>query len=588
MSQPSEWLTAAAAACDRLVPPALNDAAERAERRRLVAVLVAAPFPLAGAAAQVFAAELGVALTLALMCALFGAAWFAVLLVAAGARSTVAGLSALAAGALAIGATLAAAGGLATPLALLLAALPFEAHWVCRSRRARGAGLAAAAVAAALALAWAGAAVAAASAWHWLVPLIYAASVWLRLERASAVAAGAEVPAPAVVEEALLDAVVLRMSPAGEVTGASERARALLGVAPEMLLGNGLFERVQVADRVPYLCALSQLRDGAATREVRLRLRPAPAETGGPAHHAPFVLTLMRGDDAGAVVALLRDDARVAGLEAELARASESAESSELAKSRFLAAVSHELRTPLNAILGFSDVLASEMFGPLGGERQREHVRLIREAGGHLLSVVNAILDASKIESGTYELKPEPFRFAEAVELCLSLSAGRAAEKGIALTSDVDEALAEVTCDRRALQQVLINLLSNAVKFTPAGGSVTLSARRSGRMLEFCVADDGIGIAAADLEHIGKPFMQVENDYTRRYEGTGLGLAVVKGLVELQGGAMTIDSAPGEGTAVTIRLPLADAAADGDGTAAGRPVALHNSEWIDEPQRKTA
>jgi cell cycle sensor histidine kinase DivJ len=276
-------------------------------------------------------------------------------------------------------------------------------------------------------------------------------------------------------------------------------------------------------------------------------------------------------------------------LRAELAGAAEQANSNEVAKNRFLAAVSHELRTPLNAILGFSDMLAHEMFGPFADPRQKEYVGLIHESGNHLLSVVNSILDVSKIESGAYPIHPEPFALADAVETCRSMMAHQASLKSVSLRVALGAGVGEICADRRAVQQVLINLLSNAVKFTPSGGSVVIGAKRVGERLRFWVSDTGIGISADDLKRIGQPFTQVQNDYTRQFEGTGLGLSLVKGLVALHDGTMTMESAPGEGTIATVTLPVAGPrgiAVAADGSAAdGRDV---SEEAEDGTQRKTA
>jgi two-component system, cell cycle sensor histidine kinase DivJ len=252
-------------------------------------------------------------------------------------------------------------------------------------------------------------------------------------------------------------------------------------------------------------------------------------------------------------VAILRDNAAHAGLREALADANHRAE---IGKARFLATVSHELRTPLNAIIGFSDMLASGMAGPLASDRQRDYVGLVRESGEHLLAIVNAILDMARIESGTYPIQPETFRLADAVDTSLSMVSCQAKTKDVTLVREIDAAQGELFADRRAVQQILINLLSNAVKFTPQGGRVTLTAARDARRVTLTVADTGIGISADDLARIGRPFVQVLNDYTRQYEGTGLGLSLVKGLIELQDGSMTIDSAPGEGTLVTVTLPI--------------------------------
>jgi cell cycle sensor histidine kinase DivJ len=201
-------------------------------------------------------------------------------------------------------------------------------------------------------------------------------------------------------------------------------------------------------------------------------------------------------------------------------------------------------------------MLAYEMVGTFSDPRQKEYATMIRDSGSHLLGVVNSILDVSKIESGAYPIQPEPFAFAEAASVCHAMLGVQAAAKSVELVNKVTPAIGEVCADRRAVQQVLINLLSNAVKFTPAGGSVTLDASRRGRMLVVRVADTGIGIAEEDLARLGHPFVQVQNDYTRQFDGAGLGLSIAKGLVALHGGTMTIQSTPGAGTVVSITLPL--------------------------------
>lgn len=256
------------------------------------------------------------------------------------------------------------------------------------------------------------------------------------------------------------------------------------------------------------------------------------------------------------------------------------AEEANLAKSRFLASMSHELRTPLNAILGFSDILAGEYFGKLENDRQREYVALIHQSGSHLLSVVNTMLDVSKIEAGRYELLTEPFLVADSVKACEQMLGLQAREKGIKLTSRVPRAIGEAIADQRAIQQILINLVGNAIKFTDRGGIVTIDAAREGRDLLLTVSDTGIGIPADKLELIGQPFMQVQNEYTRKYEGTGLGLSLVKGLVALHGGSLVIESSPGEGTVIAIRVP-----ADGSGAMRDGDVRHGAASTVEFPPR---
>jgi cell cycle sensor histidine kinase DivJ len=238
----------------------------------------------------------------------------------------------------------------------------------------------------------------------------------------------------------------------------------------------------------------------------------------------------------------------------------EQAESANASKTRFLAAVSHELRTPLNAIIGFSDILSRELFGKLGDERQREYVGLIHQSGQHLLSLVNTMLDMSKIEAGRYEVFVEAFPIGEVIDSCDAMLRLEASNRGVTLTRRLARGAGEVVADRGAVHQMLINLVGNAIKFTESGGVVNVDAAiRDGR-LQLIVSDTGIGIAADKLARIGEPFVQAQNELGRHYEGTGLGLSLVKGLVDLHGGAFSIESTEGEGTVVTIELP-----ADGSG-----------------------
>jgi len=466
---------------------------------------------------------------------------------------------------------IAVAGGLASPVALLALALPVEAAWVFGTRRAVIGAAVAAAIAVVLQFAFAPLlplAAASPAAWHWLIPIAWGLSLAPRMAHFDL---GREAGHPAETSlEDVIDAVVLRFARTGEVLEASAKAEPMLGLSPDLLAGSGLFDRVHIADRVAYLSALADLREGTDLRRLELRLRmPRAATDGHGDQYRPFALDLMRAGDSDTFLALLRANGELAGLRDELAAAREAAAGADVAKGRFLAAVSHELRTPLNAILGFSDMLLHEMFGPFKDERQKEYVGLVRESGQHLLDVVTSILDVSRIEAGTYRVQPEPFRFADAVGMCQSMMRHQAGSKDIALDANLAADLGEINADRRAVQQILINLVSNAVKFTPAGGSVTVDARRVGSRLHFAVSDTGIGIAEHDLASLGKPFMQIQNDYTRRFEGTGLGLSLVKGLVALHEGTMSIESAPGEGTKVSVSLPL-----EGPKQAADEPVVL--------------
>ncbi len=232
------------------------------------------------------------------------------------------------------------------------------------------------------------------------------------------------------------------------------------------------------------------------------------------------------------------------------------AEESNLTKSRFLSSMSHELRTPLNSILGFSDILRSPESGP-ADEALRGFANDIHEAGSYLLDLINDILDMSKIEAGKYELRLGPVQTRRLFEDTMRMLRQNAAEHGIEFRVDLAPDLPDrVVADGRAVRQVLLNLLSNALKFTPAGGRVSLQARAAGRMLEVTVSDTGIGIAAKDLPRLGRPFEQIDNALNRRHQGTGLGLALSKSLLEMHGGSLSIASEPGKGTTVVARLPM--------------------------------
>lgn len=550
-----------AAGCERMVHPSILGQNDRRCQRRFIGVMLAAPFFAAGAAVTLVTSGMGVAVTMAAIFATFGLSWFAALLVAASGKMAFAGQVALVMGSLALAGVIAAAGGMASPVAMLVVALPFEAWWIGASRRAALWGAVSACVAVLL-QAFAGSVFpfgpAEIAAWHWLLPLAWALTLVPRVAALDSPAGAQLDPATDDRLENIIDAVVLRAGRHGEVLDASAKARTILKLQPELLFGTGLFDRIHLSDRVAYLSALADMRDGAPARRLDLRVR-LPQNGNGPTadNYRPFSLELARGEEQQDVLTfVLRDNDELAGLREELAAAKEAAASAEVAKGRFLAVVSHELRTPLNAIIGFSDMLLHEMFGTFKDPRQKEYVGLVKESGQHLLAVVTSILDVSRIEAGAYATEPEPFRFVEAVEMCQSMMRLQAEAKNIDLQAQIAPDAGEINADRRAVQQILINLVSNAIKFTPDGGDVVVGAKRIGSRLHFWVRDTGIGIAEEDFANLGKPFMQIQNDYTRRFEGTGLGLSLVKGLVAMHEGTMSIESMPGEGTTVTISLPV--------------------------------
>jgi PAS domain S-box-containing protein len=252
----------------------------------------------------------------------------------------------------------------------------------------------------------------------------------------------------------------------------------------------------------------------------------------------------------------IRDITRLRQAESTALAARQQAEAANQAKSDFLARVSHELRTPLNAVLGFSELLGSEWLGPLGNPRYREFVNDIHTSGAHLLSLIDDILDLSKIEAGRIELREEDVAVAELVDAVGRVLRQRAEAGGLDFSTAIPDDLPPLRGDPRALRQVLLNLLSNAIQFTPSGGRVGCSARRSadgGLCLE--VVDSGIGIAASDIAKALEPFGQIDSTLARRHHGAGLGLPISRALVELHGGRLDLASEIGKGTTASIRLP---------------------------------
>jgi two-component system cell cycle sensor histidine kinase PleC len=252
--------------------------------------------------------------------------------------------------------------------------------------------------------------------------------------------------------------------------------------------------------------------------------------------------------------ALEQQTGELADLAEKYAEEKTRAEEANQAKSKFLANMSHELRTPLNAIIGFSEIMESGMFGPLGAEKYIEYSRDIRESGEYLLDVINDILDMSKIEAGGIRLAPETVELDSLLADCIRVVSTRAGEKNLTLDAQVEPAI-QLKADRRALKQIALNLLSNAVKFTPDGGAVSVRGRARGGIVTIAIRDNGIGIARQALHKLGRPFEQVESQLTKRHQGSGLGLAIAKSLIELHGGTMRIRSQLGRGTIVLVRLP---------------------------------
>jgi len=354
--------------------------------------------------------------------------------------------------------------------------------------------------------------------------------------------------------------LITRHSPDGRIRFASPSAQNLLGLEPELLLGKAPAALVHPGDLKAIQSAFVETSyfGRAASTEVRMkrsdnayvwvemRCRPATAN----------------GDPAD-IVAVTRDISERKRQEHALIEARDAAEDASRAKSKFLANMSHELRTPLNAIIGFSEVMSREMFGPLGGPRYLEYSRLVHESGGHLLELINSILDMSKIEAGKFELSEEVFELADTVNAAIRFVKMSAERAGVVVRMRLAPDTRLIFADQRAVKQVLINLLTNAIKFTPRGGDVSVEAQRDSSGILLTVIDTGVGISSKDLDRLGQPFEQVEGEHRRTKEGTGLGLALVKAFTEMHGGEVGVASRLGEGTTVRIRLPYGAVNEDG-------------------------
>ena len=349
--------------------------------------------------------------------------------------------------------------------------------------------------------------------------------------------------------------VITRHDEKGRVAFASSAAERLFGEPTASILGDGLFERVHVADRPLYLTALS--RAAAGNEPVSVAFRVRRSSPGDAVEYVPVEMRCrpVAVRDSLCLVAATRDVSERKAHEAELERARDAAEEASRAKTEFLANMSHELRTPLNAVIGFADILSGELFGKLSEARYREYARLIHESGKHLLNVVNDILDMSKVEAGKFRLVKEPVDVGALVALSCDIMRHAAEQRSLALIADVASGLPALPADRRTCKQMLLNLIANAIKFTDPGGVVRVSAREAQGNIELSVADNGIGIAKQDLPKLGDPFVQANNAYGRAGHGTGLGLSVVSALAELHGGRLMLESTLGQGTTATIILP---------------------------------
>src|SRR6266853_282312 len=392
--------------------------------------------------------------------------------------------------------------------------------------------------------------------------LIYAAGIALSadsLVRANFMRCGREAERQRLPALSPTD-VITHHGDGGRIVRASANAQAVLGAPASDLQNYGLFDRIHIADRPAYLRALSEAATSGDTCEIEFRLRrEAKAEfTWIEMRCWSSDGNLNRGHDATSpqIVAVMRDITSRKTRQDALLEARVEAERANAAKSRFLACMSHELRTPLTAIIGFSDLLRNSSEDLIDRTRALEYARIINESGHHLLAVANEILAMSRLETGNFGLFPEPLRLDAVIAGCAELLALRAQEAGVAFNIEVPADLPEIVADRRAVMQILINLVTNAIKFSDPGGIVAVSAGVDGEHVWREVADAGVVIAPHDRTRIGNPFFQVHGRYGRKHDGAGLGLSIVKGLVDLHGGELKTESRPGEGTRMVVRLPL--------------------------------
>ncbi|MCH8110560.1 MAG: PAS domain S-box protein [Proteobacteria bacterium] len=347
--------------------------------------------------------------------------------------------------------------------------------------------------------------------------------------------------------------IITVVQPDGTISYQSPSIKDVLGVEAAEIIGRSIFDFIHPEDLPVAREAFARGREIPGPMEsvgIRLQRRDGSWRNleafgrpiGGPDPEAPLVINA-------------RDVTEQRRAEDALLAAKEAAELANRAKSEFLANMSHELRTPLNAVIGFSDLLLSGHAGEIN-DKQDEYLRDICGSGRHLLALINDILDLSKIEAGKVELREEIFALDEVTENAARLVKERIREAGLSLNLDVQQRLPDFCADKRMIKQILLNLLSNAIKFTKPGGEVSLTVRlgRAGGM-EFSVADTGIGMTEREIETAMAVFGQVEGSLSRRHEGTGLGLPLVKSQAELHGGSLQIDSTPGQGTTVHIWFP---------------------------------
>ncbi|HWA49809.1 MAG TPA: ATP-binding protein, partial [Dongiaceae bacterium] len=336
---------------------------------------------------------------------------------------------------------------------------------------------------------------------------------------------------------------VLLSAPGGEIVLANSSLRAFFPALCETLVPGTNFEAALAAIQTELASGTQGVIDIGGHAELQLASGHWLRLTGS-------------ATSEGGTILFFSDFTAVKEREESLRKAKQEAEAANEAKNRFLANMSHELRTPLNAIIGFSEMMTGAVHGPMGATQYNSYASDINASARHLLAIINDILEVAKIEAGRFNLVEEETSVADLCAIALKMVRERAEQRGVLLRSEVGPALPNIIIDQRAMRQVLLNLLSNAVKFTKASGEVTLRAQMAmdgELMLQVC--DTGIGMREDDLNRVLQPFVQVENEFGRKFEGTGLGLSLSKQLIELHGGRLGIVSKPDFGTTVTAYLP---------------------------------
>ncbi len=342
--------------------------------------------------------------------------------------------------------------------------------------------------------------------------------------------------------------MILTLDAEGRILSASSSAKTLLWRTPDEIQGRLLSDFVWRSDHDDLNAALKNVGE-----------RDAPTATAFRIHHpnkpALWADATFRVEPSGRLCALIRDRSGIHARERVLRQSAEVAQSEAAARADLLADLSHEMKTPLNAILGFTDTMREETFGPLGHEKYDEYAELIHASGKHLMELITSILDFAKIEADRFIVQPEIANAGMLAVECAEMVRLSSEKAGLKLVLDIDRNLPDSLLDPRVVRQILLNLLSNAVKFT-SDGEITISVRTEAEAVLLTVKDTGVGMSAEELAQLGGRFTTVQGDGVRGAKGTGLGLSLAFALAELHGGALVLQSAPGEGLTARLRLPL--------------------------------